>query len=60
MSQTRNAFEESFETQSVEDIQKMEEASEEVSQVGILEFQILILGIWYTTRWFEKYWSRYH
>ena len=45
MSQTRNAFEESFETQSVEDIQKMEEASEEVSQVGILEFQILILGI---------------
>ena len=45
MSQTRNAFEESFGTQSVEDIQKMEEASEEVSQVGILEFQILILGI---------------
>ena len=32
MSQTRNAFEESFETQPVEDVQKMEEASEEVSQ----------------------------
>ena len=33
MSQTRNAFEESFETHSVEDVQKMEEASEEVSQM---------------------------
>lgn len=43
MSQTRNAFEESFETQSVEDVQKMEEASEEVSRLGILEFELLVL-----------------
>ena len=43
MSQTRNAFEESFETQPVEDVQKMEEASEEVSRVEILEFELLVL-----------------
>ena len=43
MSQTRNALEESFETQSVEDVQKMEEASEEVSRLGILEFKLLVL-----------------